>query len=73
MFAISNHTLKDFAVCLERRNRRVPPRTLVPPGSNSATAITPLPTLLTEPYVLMVGSMMSAKTMVAWSTSGGIC
>jgi hypothetical protein len=75
MFLVAGQSLPPLRPCVRhlqphaQRLRRLPgapqpscpPRTLVPPGSNSATAITPLSTLLTEPYVLMVGSIEVRK------------
>ncbi|HTQ71176.1 MAG TPA: glycosyltransferase family 1 protein [Acidocella sp.] len=61
VFAISTHTLKDLKSCLERRNRTVPLRTLLPPGGsgNAPTALLPRP--LAQPYILMVGTIEARK------------
>ena len=61
IFGISEHTLKDLKLCLERRNRTVPPHTKLPAGSTGQILTKPLPRPIAQPYVLMVGTIEARK------------
>lgn len=61
VFAISSHTLQDLQLCLNRRGRNIPATTKLPPGGHGKTLFPLQPRPLTEPYILMVGTIEARK------------
>ncbi|EKM98625.1 MULTISPECIES: glycosyltransferase family 1 protein [unclassified Acidocella] len=61
IFAISQNTLTDLQASLERRHRRVPPQSRLPPGGAGRIIGTRLARSLPDPYILMVGTIEARK------------
>lgn len=61
MFAVSRNTAQDLTNCLARRGKTIFQPVIVPVGSTPPGITTTMPPVLTEPYVLMVGTIEARK------------